>query len=103
MKFASKYKVILISLLSLVLINVFSCKNLKTEKKQVHLVQDMNGFHSDLQTVVRRSPSVTAVTRLGQHTLTPVADHVFTSNSNTSNSPNIGNLGHSAQIVGKIS
>jgi hypothetical protein len=72
------------------------------KKKQVNIVRDMNGFSADLHNVVRRNPSITAVTRLGAGRLSPPSNYMYVSNSNTSTAPNIGNLGHNAEIVGKF-
>lgn len=79
-------------------------KNLKTKnhKKQVHIVHDQNGFHSHLDHVVRRDPTVSVVTRLGAERLEPPSSVIYSSNSNTSNGPNIGFLGRSAELVGKL-
>ena len=68
-------------------------------KKQVHIVQDTSGFAADLHTVVRRNPSVTAMTRMGSHRLSMPSSSNYFSNSNTSTLPNVGFLGHTAEIV----
>ena len=89
------------------LISTISSANLskiKSEKetKQVHLVQDNNGFKSDLNHIVRRSPTVTTVTKFGANRLQAPSNMIFSSNSNTSNGPNVGFLGKTAELVGKI-
>ena len=71
------------------------------EQKQVHLVSDQNGFHSALNQVVRRDPTVTSVTKMGANRLEAPSSVIHTSNSNTSNGPNVGFLGRSAELVGK--
>ena len=71
------------------------------EKKQVHLVSDQNGFHSTLNHVVRRDPTVTTVTKFGANRLEAPSTMIHSSNSNTSNGPNVGFLGRSAELVGK--
>ena len=102
MKFA-RGKFLVLAMIAVILLNGLVSKSLKNRKshKQVHLVRDMNGFNSDVQQVVRRSPSVTTVTRMGNFRLTPPSNNIYMSNSNTSNLPNVGNLGVTAEIVGK--
>jgi len=102
MKFA-RGKLLLLTIIAVVLLNLVISKSLKNKKKnrQVHLVRDMNGVKSDLQQVVRRSPSVTTVTKMGRYGLTEPSNTIHMGNSNTSNSPNVGHLGTNPEIVGK--
>jgi hypothetical protein len=94
-------------LLIFVLITGIFSKNLKkksnnkAKQKQVNLIRDMNGFNSDISHVIRRDPSVVTVTKLGNYRLQPVSNTIQMSNSNTSTLPNVGFLGHNAEIVGK--
>jgi hypothetical protein len=83
------------------LLSLASAKKIKSHKshKQLNLVSDYNGFQGDLNHVVRRSPSLTSVTSFGESRLEPPATHNYFSNSNTSNLPNVGNLGHDAELV----
>jgi hypothetical protein len=76
-------------------------KESEKEQKQVHLVSDQNGFKSSLNHVVRRSPTVTTVTKMGANRLQSPSNTIYASNSNTSNGPNVGFLGKSAELVGK--
>ena len=107
MKF-TRNTIILLSLAVTLLFGGISTKSLKKKSslrhhsKQVHLVTDMNGFNSDIGTVFRRDPSVTTVTRLGSYGLQPVSNTISMSNSNTSTLPNVGSLGRSAELVGKV-
>lgn len=95
-------------LLASIMLNLVTSSNMRNSEskvhhkkhKQVQLVKDMNGFNSDIQQVVRRAPSVTTVTKLGNYRLTPPSDNIYMSNSNTSNLPNVGFLGHTAELVG---
>ncbi len=87
---------------------IISAKNAKSKnkkskkaKKQVHLVKDQNGFQSQLNHVVRRNPTVSVSTRLGANRLQAPSNFIHASNSNTSNGPNVGFLGRSAELVGK--
>jgi hypothetical protein len=112
MKF-TKNTVILLSITLLIVLSLVLAKSHKSKtknhkkslhkksqhKKQVHIVQDRHGFAGDLHTVIRRNPSVTAVTRLGAHRLSPPSNSNYFSNSNTSNLPNVGFLGHTAEII----
>lgn len=86
---------------------IISAKNAKSKnrkakkvKKQVNLVKDENGFHSHLNHVVRRNPTVSVSTRLGANRLEAPSHIIHSSNSNTSNGPNIGFLGRLAETVG---
>ena len=84
-------------------------KNLKTKKKahktskgkQLHLVQNHNGFKSSLNQVTRRNPTVSVSTKIGSEKLAAPATILHMGSSNTSNGPNIGSFGPSAEIVGK--
>jgi hypothetical protein len=103
MKFA-RNKCVIFTLLAVVLFCGVLSKSLKNHNKkhkQVHLVHDMNGFNSDINHVVRRDPTVTTMTRLGNYRLQNPYQHVSMSNSNTSTAPNVGFLGRNAEIVGK--
>ncbi len=87
-------------ILSTILIIQATSKKMKTNKhKQLNLVSDFNGFQGELNHVIRRSPSLTSVTSYGQHRLEAPATHNYFSNSNTSTLPNVGNLGHTAELV----
>ena len=77
-------------------------KNLKS-KKQVHLVHDHNGFHSEINQIVRRNPLLTVETKLGSERLALPEQHIHMSNSNTSNGYNLGSFGRTAEVVGKLS
>ncbi len=70
------------------------------EQKQVNLVSDQNGFRSSLNHVVRRNPTVTTVTKMGAHRLEAPSSVIHASNSNTSNGPNVGFFGKTAETVG---
>ena len=107
MKFL-KNKSILITLCVTILLSAIFTKSLKKKlsskhhHKQVNLVRDMNGFNSDIGTVFRRDPTVNTVTKLGNYRLQPVSNSIYSSNSNTSNLPNVGYLGQKAELVGRI-
>lgn len=100
-------------ILCLILIASVLSKNLKSKKKatskktkshkskQLHLVKDHNGFKSSLNQVVRRDPTVTVSTKIGSEKLAAPPTILHMGNSNTSNGPNIGTFGPSAEIVGK--
>jgi hypothetical protein len=77
-------------------------KNLKF-KKQVHVVYDQNGFHSEINQVIRRNPTLTVETRLGAERLAPPEQTIQMSNSNTSNGYNLGSFGKTAELVGNLS
>jgi hypothetical protein len=70
------------------------------KSKQVHIVQDHNHFHSSINQVVRRDPSITVETKLGADRLEAPSTILHMSNSNTSNGHNFGSLGKSVEIVG---
>lgn len=79
-----------------------SSKKSKSKKsKQLHLVQDHNKFKSSLNQVVRRDPTVTVTTKIGSEKLAAPGTILHMNTSNTSNGPNIGTFGPSAEIVGK--
>ena len=103
-------------ILCVILITNVITKSLKTKKKatskkskitkakkshQLHLVQDHNGFKSSLNQVTRRNPTVTVSTKIGSEKLAAPGTILHMGNSNTSNGPNIGSFGPSAEIVGK--
>jgi hypothetical protein len=69
--------------------------------KQLHLVQNHNGFKSSLNQVTRRNPTVSVSTKIGSEKLAAPATILHMGSSNTSNGPNIGSFGPSAEIVGK--
>lgn len=75
-------------------------KKLSKARKQVHIVHDNNGFHSTLNQVIRRNPVITTEMRLGAERIGLPETTVHMSNSNTSNGPNVGTLGRTAEIVG---
>jgi hypothetical protein len=99
MKFAKKNIISAFIILASTFASIMGSLNLK----QVNIVQDLNGFHSDIQHVVRRSPTIgpSVITQVGFNRIQPPSDVVYASNSNTSNGPNVGFLGKSAEIVGK--
>jgi outer membrane phospholipase A len=70
------------------------------KSKQLHLVKDHNGFKSSLNQVTRRNPTVTVSTKIGSEKLAAPPTIIHMGNSNTSNGPNIGTFGPSAEIVG---
>lgn len=77
-------------------------KSTKAKKsKQLHLVKDHNGFKSSLNQVTRRDPTVTVSTKIGSEKLAGPSTIIHMGNSNTSNSPNIGTFGPSAETVSK--
>jgi hypothetical protein len=78
-----------------------SSKGRLRKHREVQLVTDKNGFNSNIEHVVRRTPSVNTVNRLGAGRLEPESRVVYSQNSNTSNGPNIGWFGRKAEIVGK--
>jgi len=103
MKFIKNTFILLITL-SLLFSHVLS-KSLKKKikhrnHKDVHIVQDRNGFNAELQHVVRRSPTVSSETRFGVNRLSAPSNNIYMSNSNTSTMPNIGSLGSTPEIVG---
>lgn len=103
MKFI-KNKTFLVCVFALFTISMVSTKNLKEtseEKKeeQVHVVSDQNGFSADLAHVVRRTPTISTVTNVGNFRLNPPSNMISMSNSNTNNGPNVGDLGKTATIV----
>ena len=99
MKSITKFAVIAV-ILAISTVSAKKVKKGKAHHKQINLVTDLNGFHSDLHHVIRRDPSLTTTTAYGTHTLEPPSTVNHFSNSNTSNSPNVGSLGRSAEIVG---
>ena len=107
MKSTIKLAFILLVLNVILFSEIISAKNAKSKnkkthknKKQVHLVSDQNGFQSHLNHVVRRDPTVSVVTKLGAQRLESPSNFIYSSNSNTSNGPNVGFLGKSAELVG---
>lgn len=105
MKFVSSKLIIFIVLI--VIASVFS-KNHKGKKthlrhkaqnKHVNLVQDTTGFGSDLGVVIRKTPTVFTDNRLGLARLEPPQEFNTFSNSNTSDLPNVGGYGRTAEIV----
>jgi hypothetical protein len=75
-------------------------KKITKSKKQVHLVQDHNGFHSEINHVIRRNPTLTVETRLGAERLALPEQNIHMSNSNTINGYNFGSFGKTAEISG---
>lgn len=73
----------------------------KNLKKQVHVVHDQNKFHSSINQVVRRNPTLHVETKLGAERLAAPEPMLHMSNSNTSNGYNLGTFGRKAEIVGK--
>ena len=76
-------------------------KKITKSKKQVHVVNDHNGFHSEINQVIRRNPTLTVETKLGAERLAQPEQMLHMSNSNTSNGYNLGSFGKAAEIVGK--
>jgi hypothetical protein len=75
----------------------------KENNKQINQVIDSRGlFNTQLNTVVNRNPTVTTLNRGGNFRLQPMVQTVDFENSNTSNLPNVGSLGTTAEIVGKL-
>ncbi len=107
MKFLTN-KSVLFAIVAVVLLSGILSKKLKSKTKlhakakQVNVVKDMNGFGSNLQTVFRRDPTVSTVTKLGDYRTKQPYHQIQMSNSNTSTLPNVGDLGRTATIVGKI-
>jgi hypothetical protein len=101
MKFTNKKLVELFILVLIASIQLtLSARN--ENEKQINQVIDTRGFNTNLQTVVNRNPTVETLNRGSNFRLAPMMPVVDFSNSNTSNSPNVGNLGRTAEIVGKI-
>jgi hypothetical protein len=73
----------------------------KIANKQIHFVSDHNKFESNINHVIRRDPTITTVTNLSANRLQAPTNIISTSNSNTSNAPNIGFFGKTAETVGK--
>jgi hypothetical protein len=76
-------------------------KKLTKSKKQVHIVNDQNGFNSQINQVIRRNPTITVETKLGSESLALPEQIIHMSNSNTSNGYNLGSFGKTAELVGK--
>jgi hypothetical protein len=75
----------------------------KENEKQINQVVDTRGlFNTQLDTVVNRNPTVTSLNRGGNFRLGPFQQTVDFENSNTSNLPNVGYLGTTAEIVGNF-
>ena len=77
-------------------------KKITKSKKQVNLVHDQNHFHSSINQVVRRNPTLTVETKLGAERLAQPEAMLHMSNSNTSNGYNLGSFGQRAELVGKL-
>ncbi len=69
------------------------------KSNQVNIVSDRTGFGSDVGVVVRKSPTVFVDNRYGLARLEPPQQFNSFSNSNTSNLPNVGGYGKTAEIV----
>ena len=100
MKFTKKKLVELFVLFLISSVQLTLCANNENDK-QINQVIDTRGFNTNLQTVVNRNPTVETLNRGSNFRLAPMPSVVEFSNSNTSNSPNVGNLGTTAEIVGK--
>ena len=100
MKFSNK-KLVELFILVLIANLQLSLGARKENEKQINQVIDTRGFNTNLQTVVNRNPTVETLNRGSNFRLGPMPSVVEFSNSNTSNSPNVGNLGTTAEIVGK--
>jgi hypothetical protein len=101
MKFTNKKLVELFVLVLISSIQITICANNESDK-QINQVIDSRGFNTNLNTVVNRNPTVTTLNRGSNFRLGPMSPLVDFSNSNTSNLPNVGDLGKTAEIVGKI-
>merc|ERR1712032_545598 len=77
-------------------------KSKSKKSKQVRLVQDHTKFKSGINQVTRRDPTVTVTTKIGSEKLAAPPTILHMHNSNTSNGPNIGTFGPSAEIVDLI-
>ena len=71
----------------------------KKNKKQVDIITDKSGFGTDIGVVIRKFPGIWAHNTSGEELLEPPQSHVWFSNSNTSNGPNVGTMGVSPEIV----
>ena len=74
-------------------------KKISKSKKQVNMVHDQNHFHSTINQVVRRNPTLVVETKLGAERLAQPEAMLHMSNSNTSNGYNLGSFGKSAEMV----
>lgn len=101
MKYTNKKLRELFVLVLICTIQLISCANNKNDK-QINQVIDTRGFNANLNTVVNRNPTVTSLNRGGNFRLAPMGSTQEFSNSNSSNLQNVGDLGRTAEIVGKI-
>lgn len=78
-----------------------SKKTHESHKKsnQVNIVSDRTGFGSDIGVVVRKTPTVFVDNKYGLARLESPQQFNSFSNSNTSNLPNVGGYGKTAEIV----
>ena len=74
-------------------------KHKSHKHKQVNIVQETGNMGSDLGVVIRKSPTVWAESNLGLPLLERPQQFNTFSNSNTSNLPNVGGFGRTAEIV----
>lgn len=81
-------------------------KNKKSNKsnkfhknRQVNIVSDRTGFGSDVGVLVRKNPTVFVDNKYGLARLESPQQFNSFSNSNTSNLPNVGGYGKTAEIV----
>lgn len=69
------------------------------KNKQLTLVDDRSNFGSNIDMVVRKSPSVYVENKFEYPRIQEPANGIYFSNSNTSSQPNIGGWGKTAEIV----
>lgn len=98
----NKIKIFTLIICVIFLISIADLKKARKLRKQVRLIQDRNGFNSNIANVVRRNPSVTTVTNLGAHRLSPPSNFIHSTNSNTSTGANLGWFGKTAELVRKF-
>ena len=78
----------------------FSKKNHNKKHKQISFITDRSGgFGSDVGVVIRKTPSILAENRLGLPLLEAPQQFNSFGSSNTSNAPNIGGYGRTAEIA----
>jgi len=73
--------------------------NKNHKNSQVNLIKDASNFGSDINVVVRKNPTVFTDNRYGLNRLEPLRTFNNFGNSNTSNLPNVGGYGKTAEIV----
>jgi hypothetical protein len=68
---------------------------------QVHQVVDTLGFNAGINQVVNRNAKIDVYDRPASNRVEPASNNLYMSSSNTSNAPQIGFLGKTAEIVRK--